>query len=157
MGGGLEHRVVTPLRREVEAFRFSTTRLDLRENSTKLTAALHALWRVRQPAAGDPPDVTSDEWREWLLAELARPRRPDEAPVVLPADEQETLGMFRLVAEQRDQVDREAFGSFVLSMTRSVSDVLGRVPARQGRWPLRRPGGGGALFAADCSALRDDR
>ena len=125
MGGGLEHRVVTPLRREVEAFRFSTTRLDLRENSTKLTAALHALWRVRQSAAGDPPDVTSDEWRDWLLAELARPRRPDEAPVVLPADAQETLGMFRLVAEQRDQVDREAFGSFVLSMTRSVSDVLG--------------------------------
>ena len=33
--------------------------------------------------------------------------------------------MFRLVAEQRDQVDREAFGTFVLSMTRSVNDVLG--------------------------------
>jgi phosphoenolpyruvate carboxylase len=125
MGGGLEHRVVTPLRREVEAFRFSTTRLDLRENSTKLTIALHALWRARHPDAGDPPDVNSDAWREWLVAELARPVRPEEPPVVLPPDEQETLGMFRLVAEQRDQVDREAFGTFVLSMTRSVNDVLG--------------------------------
>ncbi len=125
MGGGLEHRVVTPLRREVEAFRFSTTRLDLRENSTKLTTALHALWRARHPGPGDPPEVNSNAWREWLVAELARPVRPDEPPVMLPPDEQETLGMFRLVSEQRDQVDREAFGTFVLSMTRSVNDVLG--------------------------------
>jgi phosphoenolpyruvate carboxylase len=125
MGGGLEHRVVTPLRREVEAFRFSTTRLDLRENSTKLTTALPALWRARHPGPGDPPEVNGNAWREWLGAELARPVRPDEPPVILPPDEQETLGMFRLVSEQRDQVDREAFGTFVLSMTRSVNDVLG--------------------------------
>ncbi len=125
ISGGLERRIVTPLRREVEAFRFSTTRLDLRENSTKITAALHALWRVRHPGEVDPPDEASDAWRDWLVAELARPRRPDEEAVVLPASEDETLGMFRLVSEQRHQVDREAFGSFVLSMTRSVSDVLG--------------------------------
>ena len=33
--------------------------------------------------------------------------------------------MFRLVPEMRGQLDREAFGSFILSMTRSVADVLG--------------------------------
>ncbi len=111
------------MRREVEVFRFSTTRLDVRENSTRLTSALQALWRLRN--AGEPPDVTSGEWHDWLVAELARAHRPGDAPVVLPGDDQETLGMFRLVAEQRDQVDREAFGAFVLSMTRSVNDVLG--------------------------------
>ena len=37
----------------------------------------------------------------------------------------ETLGMFQLVRELREEIDREAFGTFVLSMTRSVSDVLG--------------------------------
>jgi phosphoenolpyruvate carboxylase len=33
--------------------------------------------------------------------------------------------MFALVRQLREEIDREAFGSFVLSMTRSVSDVLG--------------------------------
>jgi len=124
-GTGLARRVVTPLRREVEAFRFSTTRLDLRENSTRTTQALQALWRAKNPSAGDPPDVASREWREWLVAELARPLKPDEAPPALPDDATETLGMFRIVTSLREEVDREAIGSFILSMTRSVNDVLG--------------------------------
>jgi phosphoenolpyruvate carboxylase len=125
VGGGLAHRVVTPLRREVEVFRFSTTRLDLRENSTKLSQALAALWHARNPGKDGPPDVASDAWREWLVAELARPLRPDDRTPALPEDSNETVGMFRIVAELRGAVDREAIGSFVLSMTRSVNDVLG--------------------------------
>jgi phosphoenolpyruvate carboxylase len=35
------------------------------------------------------------------------------------------LGLFELVKEMRGRVDREAFGSFILSMTRSAADVLG--------------------------------
>src|SRR5256884_1784455 len=48
-------------------------------------------------------------------------------PLDLPADgaAAETAGMFRLIREARDRLDREAIGSFVLSMTHSVSDVLG--------------------------------
>ena len=33
--------------------------------------------------------------------------------------------MFQLVRRLREEIDREAFGAFVLSMTQSVSDVLG--------------------------------
>jgi phosphoenolpyruvate carboxylase len=69
--------------------------------------------------------VASAAWRAWLVAELARPHRPDEPVVALPDDAAETLGMFRIVPELRDDVDREAIGTFVLSMTRSVNDVLG--------------------------------
>ena len=36
--------LVRPVRRAVEIFRFSTVRLDLRENTTKTSAALQALW-----------------------------------------------------------------------------------------------------------------
>ncbi len=43
----------------------------------------------------------------------------------LPAEAVETIDMFRQVAELRRGLDREAFGSFILSMTRSVDDVLG--------------------------------
>jgi phosphoenolpyruvate carboxylase len=117
--------LIRPVRREVEAFRFSTVRLDLRDNSAKLTEALHALWRQSTGATGDPPPVESDEWKAWLLAELARPRKGDRPLEGLPEGVQETLGMFRLVREIRTNLDREAFGAFVLSMTREVADVLG--------------------------------
>ncbi|HET6778808.1 MAG TPA: phosphoenolpyruvate carboxylase [Gemmatimonadales bacterium] len=119
----LAQTLVRPVRREVESFRFSTVRLDVRENTTKLNAALADLWAVRSD--GQVPEQGSEAWRHWLGAELARPLAAGEAAPELPADSAETLGMFQLVRQLRDEVDREAFGAFVLSMTRSVSDILG--------------------------------
>jgi phosphoenolpyruvate carboxylase len=112
------------VRREVEAFRFSTVRLDVRENTTKLNAALRELWRAGN-SGGDPPGAAGAGWRTWLAGELARPLGPGAEPPALPPDAAETLGMFGLVRRLRDEIDREAFGSFILSMTRSVNDVLG--------------------------------
>jgi phosphoenolpyruvate carboxylase len=125
----LATRLVRPVRREVESFRFSTVRLDVRENTTKLNAALADLWRrTGGPADGrtdGPPEQNSDPWRQWIGAELARPLSPGAAAPELPPESAETLGMFQLVRQLREEIDREAFGAFVLSMTRSVSDVLG--------------------------------
>ncbi len=115
--------IVRPVRREVESFRFSTVRLDVRENTTKLNAALLDLWRAG--SAGDPPETGSEAWRAWIAAELARPLAPGAEPPTLKAETAETLGMFALVRRLREEIDREAFGTFVLSMTQSVSDVLG--------------------------------
>jgi len=120
--GGAARLLVRPVRREVEAFRFSTFRLDVRENSPKINAALTALWRAREHT-GDPPEPSSPAWLAWLQAELARPLRAERP--ALPPDADETLGMFRLVRDMRQALDREAFGSFVLSMTHEVADVLG--------------------------------
>jgi phosphoenolpyruvate carboxylase len=121
--------LVRPVRREVESFRFSTVRLDVRENTTRLNAALADLWREAKgrsdAGALDVPDQQSDAWRQWLVAELARPLPREGFDATLPSESAETLGMFQLVRELREGIDREAFGSFVLSMTRSVNDVLG--------------------------------
>ena len=115
--------LVRPVRREVEAFRFSTVRLDVRENTARLNAALRALHAA---VAGElEPPGDPDGWRAWVAGELARPLVPGAALPVLPKDSAETLGMFALVRQLREEIDREAFGSFVLSMTRSVGDILG--------------------------------
>jgi phosphoenolpyruvate carboxylase len=117
----LAEALVRPVRREVEAFRFSTVRLDARENTSKLNAALRALHRAGgAEAPGDP-----DAWRAWIAGELARALTADAPLPSLPPDTAETLGMFALIRQLRDEIDREAFGTFVLSMTRSVSDILG--------------------------------
>ncbi len=124
--GNLAAALVRPVCREVETFRFSTVRLDLRENSDRLTQVLAELWRLGSPdPEAVPPEPGSPAWRSWLLAELARPRRGDRPLERLSPGAAETLGMFRLVGEMREQLDREAFGSFILSMTRDVNDVLG--------------------------------
>ena len=122
----LARTLVRPVRREVESFRFSTVNLDARENTTKLNAALADLWRVSTGQEGaEPPDSGSDAWRQWLGGELARPLTPASRTPALPPASAETLGMFQLVGQLREEIDRQAFGTFVLSMTRSVSDVLG--------------------------------
>ncbi len=119
--------LVRPVRREVETFRFSTFRLDIRENSTRTNAALAALARSRDGGAAAPAPVpgAGPAWRAWLHAELTRPLRPGRPVPDLGPAETETLGMFRLIREMRDQLDREAIGSFVLSMTHDTDDVLG--------------------------------
>lgn len=116
--------VVRPVRRAVEIFRFSTVRLDIRQNTTRTTQALHELWKLRT-GGGTPPDVGGDAWREWLLTELSAPRKEPVAREKLTADARDVIEMFEVVADLRNQLDREAFGSFILSMTHSVNDVLG--------------------------------
>lgn len=123
--GNLADLLVRPIRREIETFRFSTVRLDLRENAARLTQAVVALWRAATGRTDAPPASDSEEWKLWLLAELARPRRAEQPLERYPEEVRETIGMFRLVREMRAELDREAFGSFVLSMTREVADVLG--------------------------------
>ncbi|MGH8501555.1 MAG: phosphoenolpyruvate carboxylase [Gammaproteobacteria bacterium] len=120
---GIARNMVKPLRRQVEAFRFRTFSLDLRENTGKTNAALADIWK--QITGGkEPPKPDSEEWKQWLLAELVRPLEMMPS-FGLPESTESTLGMLRMVCEMRDQVDRDAFNGFVLSMTRTTADVLG--------------------------------
>ncbi len=117
--------LVRPVRREVESFRFCTVRLDLRENTARTTQVLASLWRAATGAGGEPPPPDSEAWKAWLLGELARPLQEVRPLEAWPEEARETLGMFHLVGELRRTLDREAFGSFILSMTRQAADVLG--------------------------------
>ena len=118
---------LAPLLREVRTFRFATVRLDIRENTIRINATLAELYRASRGGA-EPPASDAPAWKEWLLAELATPRRPGDAPrrvERLTEEAQETLATFRTVAEMREHCDREAFGTLILSMTHSAADVLG--------------------------------
>jgi phosphoenolpyruvate carboxylase len=126
--------LVRPVRRAVEIFRFSTVRLDLRENTTKTTVALQALWWATAGHSDDsPPELGSREWRAWLFRALARPLTGPHLIPELPLEATELIDMFGQAAETRREIDRDAFGSFILSMTRSVDDILGAyVLAKEG-------------------------
>ena len=120
----LADTLVVPLSQKAEAFRFRTARLDLRENSTVVNHTLTALWKAIN---GDTkvPAVDDVAWQNWLASELDRPLA--ELPIFTHLDDTATatLGLLQMVAELRDTLDSEAFGHFILSMTRSAGDIFG--------------------------------
>lgn len=122
----LAKSLVRPLRREVEIFRFRTVSLDVRENTTVTNRTLAELWRhlTHQPIES-LPDPTSDEWKEWLIRELARPLNGLPKLDGFGPKAASTIGLLRVVRDMSLEVDREATGNFILSMTQSVADVLG--------------------------------
>ena len=115
---------VTPLLRQDEAFRFCTACLDIRENSTVVTKTLGDIWQLQHQGETAPP-AHAPEWLAWIQEELSTPA--DELPNIALADRQSamTFGLFQMIAETRRTLDRQAIGGFILSMTRSVADVLG--------------------------------
>jgi phosphoenolpyruvate carboxylase len=120
----LSDAMLLSLRREVGVFRFSTVRLDVRENSMRINQTLAAMFRLRHDGA-EPPQPESAQWKQWLLSELGTARSAPYLHEGLPADAAETLATFRTIARMREEIDREAFGALILSMTRSAADVLG--------------------------------
>ena len=65
------------------------------------------------------------EWRAWLDEQIQTPPLSSEERESFSSETRDTIEMFELVAELQSKLDREAFGSFVLSMTHSAADVLG--------------------------------
>jgi phosphoenolpyruvate carboxylase len=120
----LSDALLLPLRREVGVFRFSTVRLDVRENSMRINQTLAAIFRLSHDDA-EPPQPESAEWKQWLLTELGTARSAPYRYEGLPADAAETLATFRTIARMREEIDRDAFGALILSMTRSAADILG--------------------------------
>ena len=112
----------------------------------------------RTARTATPPDVDSPEWKAWLHRRAgAAADRAERSFEDLPDDARETLETFALVGEMREQLDREAFGCFILSMTRSVQRHPRRLPARQGGRQLPRRGRHRDLLPADRAAVRDHR
>jgi len=115
--------LLLPFLREVGIFRFSTVRLDIRENTLRINHTLAELYR-RQHGV-DAPATDSEEWKHWIFSELSKPRTVTRNDGDLSVEARETLDTFRVIAELRQTIDREAFGALILSMTHSATDVLG--------------------------------
>ena len=81
----LADAMLLPLRREVGAFRFSTVRLDVRENSMRINQTLAALFRVTRRRRRAARCRIRRNGSDWLLAELGTPReRASAATTGLP-------------------------------------------------------------------------
>ncbi|MBL1142751.1 MAG: phosphoenolpyruvate carboxylase [Proteobacteria bacterium] len=120
----LAKSLVKPLRREAQAFRFCTVRLDLRENSQTVNHTLQSIWSALN-GGREAPALDSKEWSNWLKQELARPLKILPEFITLDDSATSTFGLFRMIKQHREELDSQAFGNFILSMTQSVEDILG--------------------------------
>ncbi len=113
-----------PLRRALDTFGLQPARLDLRQDSERLNAAVAELLRALGLAPGFENAGPAE--RAGALAKLLMQPRPIELadhPGVT-ADSVETWATFRLLARGQQLYGRELFGPFIISMTRSAADVL---------------------------------
>lgn len=111
------------LRRQVEIFGLETARLDIREDSSRLNAALGEVLR----ALGSCPDFETLPARERLelLSRLLASPLPEISPRPGVTNEtSETWAVFQLIERVRRVYGPELLGPFIISMTHSAADVL---------------------------------
>ena len=119
----LAEDIARPLRLEMEVFGFHTVRLDVRENSTVINTTLAAIYRLVEGEDAPAPD--SEPWLAWITEKLAEPMEELPELELEDAAAAETLELFRLLREVADHRGMEPIGSFILSMTHTVADLLG--------------------------------
>jgi phosphoenolpyruvate carboxylase len=116
-------RDIDRLLRQVATFDLHLVRLDLRQHSMRHTAALTEITQTLG-FTRDYAQMNEDQRLAWLTQELSSPR-----PLVSPdarysTETTETLNVFRVARRAFDEICPNAIGTYIVSMTREVSDLL---------------------------------
>lgn len=115
---------VRPIMRTLEVFGFHSAILDIRQNSAFHEAALAQLMTASGLPGCELPSWNEEKRIEFLNEELGKPR-PFLLPGVKAGKEADTvLDCYRVLAEYRKQYGGDGLGALIVSMTRSVSDLL---------------------------------
>jgi phosphoenolpyruvate carboxylase len=116
---------LSTLRRQLQVFGLHVARLDIRQHSERLTAALAEVLRALEiHLAFEQADRSS---RRALLLELLHQGLPPDLArhLGVTAETVATWSVFELIARARSIYGRELVGPFIISMTHDVADVLG--------------------------------
>jgi len=117
-----EHELLT-LRRQVAVFGLHAARLDLREDSSRLNAALGEILRALEitPAFESLP---APERLDLLTRLLGSPPPKLSSHPGVTREAAETWALFQLIARVREVYGTELLGPVIISMTHSAADVL---------------------------------
>src|SRR5262249_8638785 len=115
-------RAVDRLMRQVAVFGLHLATLDLRQHSGRHTAALSEITRALR--LSDYSQMSEDERVEWLTRELDTPRPLVATDAHYSAETTETLNVFRVARRALEEISPNAIRTYIISMTREVSDLL---------------------------------
>ncbi len=113
-----------PVERAVHVFGFHMARLDIRQNSHMHDLAVGQL--LEEAGFEDHDFVNWDEEKrqKFLLKELESPRPFTSGRTALKDEAETVLSCYRALVEHIDKCGKEGLGSLIISMTRSLSDLL---------------------------------
>ena len=122
--GAQSAALVRRVMRQVRTFGLHLATLDLRQHSERHTSALVELRRLAS-LDGDYGRMSEGERSSWLTEELMSARPLASPRASLSRDTAETLNVFAVARRALEEVSDKAIGSYIISMTREASDVLG--------------------------------
>ncbi|MDD5200914.1 MAG: phosphoenolpyruvate carboxylase [Terrimicrobiaceae bacterium] len=120
----LSRSAVWPLRRALDVFGFHLAALDIRQNSAFHDRAISQIL-----AAGGFADSNFGEWPEekrveFLTAELSGPRPFHFSDSRIGPEADAVLDCYRVLRSHVTRYGSEGIGALIVSMTRSLSDLL---------------------------------
>lgn len=115
---------VTTVIRTVEAFGFHLAALDIRQNSAFHDKAVCQLLEASGAEATDFASWTEEERVTFLNNELKTARPFTHPSAELGPEASTVLECYRVIASHTEQYGTNCIGSFIVSMTRSLSDLL---------------------------------
>ena len=120
----LAQQIVQPVIRSLQSFGFHTAVLDIRQNSRFHDLAVSQLLAAAGIAETGFPDWSEAKRLEFLHRELASPRPFTRADMPLGPEAEAVLGSYRVVVDEIKAHGPDGVGAFIISMTRSLSDLL---------------------------------
>lgn len=124
-GERLIERFLEPLYASLKTFGFSAARLDIRQNSQYLGQAMAQILEQAGIAGGADYEQWEEEKKvEFLSTELASARPFTSAWTSLPEEAEEWLRTLKAVSGHMDRYGEAGLGCIIVSMTRSLSDLL---------------------------------
>jgi len=122
--GSIADYAVQPMMRLVQSFGFHLAILDIRQNSAWHDSAVEQLLTAAGIARTDFSTWSESDRVSFLNDELTS-RRPFSSPdATLGKEADAVLAVFRVVKETIQRDGPDGLGAFIVSMTRSVSDLL---------------------------------
>ncbi len=133
---------VRPVAAQARVFGFHLAALDIRQNSAYDDRAVEGLLRAAGLARTGYPNWDEEEKLEFLSRELETPR-PFTAPHMRLGEEAgEVVRLYRVLREHLTRYGAEGLGALIVSMTRSVADLLAvYLLAREAGLLVETPGG----------------
>ena len=118
---------VRPVQRALDVFGLHLATLDIRQNSAWHDKALSQLMNAAQsnPHGRDYAEWSEDERLQWLHKELESPRPFLHAGANVGKEADAVLNCYRVLGEHIERYGARGLGALIVSMTRSVSDLLG--------------------------------
>lgn len=120
----LAKQYLFPLERLVQCFGFHLAKLDIRQNSAYHEKAIHQILIASGLEEPDYPNWDEKKRLEFLNRELASKRPFLTANTYCGPEADNVLGYLREVKTYIDQYGQAGIGSVIVSMTRSLSDLL---------------------------------